>query len=41
MGSGERQASLVSSRRRREEERGDAAKIWNHIQVVMSGNRII
>jgi hypothetical protein len=41
MGSSERQASLVSSRRWREEERGGAAKIWNHIQVVMSGNRII
>jgi hypothetical protein len=41
MGSSERHASLASSKRWREVDRGDATKIWSHIQVVMSGNRII
>jgi len=41
LGSSERHASLVSSRRWREVDSGDATKIWSHIQVVMSGNRII
>jgi hypothetical protein len=41
MGSSERHTSLESLERRREDERGDAVKIWNHIQLVMKGNRII
>jgi hypothetical protein len=41
MGISERLASLESSRRGHEDEGGDAAAIWNHIQVAKKGNRII
>jgi hypothetical protein len=40
-GSNEASAMQVSLRGRREARSGDAVKIWNHIQVVMSGRRII
>jgi len=40
-GSHEVSALLVSSTAQYESQKGNALKIWNHIQVVMRGNRII
>jgi hypothetical protein len=41
VGSYEISASQFSARDRREDRRSDAVRIWNHIQVVIRGKRII